>query len=92
MNELSGNVYENKGPLLKTWTQSGNVIENTCSYTLKAGMLLKRKGVSASATPSSARRAARAQGIAADHFFAGGKSRRCFRTSPASGAAGESCK
>jgi hypothetical protein len=42
--------------------------------------------------PSPGLRAAPAQGIAADHLFGGGKSRRCFRTSPASGAAGESCK
>ena len=29
LNELSGNVAQNKGPLWKTWAQSGNVYENT---------------------------------------------------------------
>jgi hypothetical protein len=30
VNELSGNVYENKGPLWKIGAQGGNVVENTC--------------------------------------------------------------
>jgi hypothetical protein len=45
VNELSGDVYENKGPLLKEWARSGNVAENKGSYALKAGMLLKTKEV-----------------------------------------------
>jgi hypothetical protein len=40
MKEQSGNVFENKGALWKKWWQGGNVVENTYSYTLKAGMLL----------------------------------------------------
>jgi len=28
MRELCGNLIENKGPLWKTWGQSGNVYEN----------------------------------------------------------------
>ena len=46
MNERRGNVYENKGPLWKTWGRSWNVYENKGTYLLKAGMLLKRKVVS----------------------------------------------
>ena len=46
MNELCGNVYENKGPLWKTRWQSGNVYENTGTYPSKAGMLLKTQIVS----------------------------------------------
>jgi hypothetical protein len=45
LNEQSGNVYENKGPLWKTRKQSGNVIENKHSYAQDPGMLLKRKGL-----------------------------------------------
>jgi len=41
--EQRGNVFENKGPLWKTWPRSGNVIENKGSYAAKAGMLLKIK-------------------------------------------------
>jgi hypothetical protein len=29
LTERSGNVYENKGPLWKTWGRSGNVYEKT---------------------------------------------------------------
>jgi hypothetical protein len=43
--ELSGDVYENKGPLWEKWARSANVIEKKGSYTLKAGMLLKREKV-----------------------------------------------
>jgi len=43
LKDQRGNVYENKGPLWKKWRQSGNVVENTDSYTLKAGMLLNIK-------------------------------------------------
>jgi hypothetical protein len=39
--ERRGNFYENKGPLWKTWGQSGNVYENKGSYPLKAGMYMK---------------------------------------------------
>jgi hypothetical protein len=41
MNERRGNVYENKGPLWKTWGQSWNVIENKGTCGLNPGMLLK---------------------------------------------------
>jgi hypothetical protein len=44
--EQRGNVYENKGLLWKMGEVSGNVIENTYSYTLEAGMLLKTNVVS----------------------------------------------
>jgi hypothetical protein len=44
MNELSGDVYENKGSAVHGRPQSGNVIENKGSYALKAGILLKRQG------------------------------------------------
>jgi hypothetical protein len=43
MKEQSGNVIENKGALWKKWGRSGNVVENTYSYTPKAGMLLNIK-------------------------------------------------
>jgi hypothetical protein len=46
LNEQRWNVYENKGPLWKTWGKSGNVIENKGSYASKAVMLLKSKVVS----------------------------------------------
>jgi hypothetical protein len=46
MNELCGNVYENKGSLLKEWRRSGNVIENKGTYGLKAGIVLKLQVVS----------------------------------------------
>jgi hypothetical protein len=46
MKELSGNVYENKGPAFSGPGQSGNVAENKGSYALKAGMLLILKVVS----------------------------------------------
>jgi hypothetical protein len=45
VNELSGDVYENKGPLWEKWARSGNVVEKEGSYTLKAGMLVKTKEV-----------------------------------------------
>ena len=32
MNEQRGNVYENKGPLWKTWRRSWNVVENKGTY------------------------------------------------------------
>jgi hypothetical protein len=32
VNELSGNVYENKGPAFSSLTSSGNVVENKDSY------------------------------------------------------------
>jgi hypothetical protein len=41
MNELPGNVYENKGPLWKAWRRSWNVIENKGTCGFKAGILLK---------------------------------------------------
>ena len=47
MNDQSGNLIENKGRLWKTQGLSGNVIENKGSYVLKAGMLLKIKGLDA---------------------------------------------
>jgi hypothetical protein len=43
--ERGANVYEKKGPALSSPAQGGNVIENKCSYALKAGMLVKRKVV-----------------------------------------------
>jgi hypothetical protein len=43
VNEQRGNVYEKKGPLWKKWGRSGNVVENKCTYQLKAGMYLKAK-------------------------------------------------
>jgi hypothetical protein len=45
LNELSGDVYENKGSAFHRPGQSANVVENTGSYALKAGMSLKRKEV-----------------------------------------------
>jgi hypothetical protein len=45
LNEQCGNVYENKGPALRIAERSGNPIENTGTYSLKAGTLLKRKGL-----------------------------------------------
>ena len=45
LKEQCANVIENKGPGLEDRRGSGNVIENTASYALKAVMLLKRKGV-----------------------------------------------
>jgi hypothetical protein len=44
--ERSRNVYENKGSAFHRPRQSGNVIENTDSYALKAGMSLKLQVVS----------------------------------------------
>jgi hypothetical protein len=46
MNELCGNVIENKGSRLNNGDRGGNIVENKCSYAQNAGMLLKRKGVS----------------------------------------------
>ena len=37
--ERTGNVYENKGPLWKTWERPGNVYENKGSYPFDPGML-----------------------------------------------------
>jgi hypothetical protein len=34
LNERTGNVYENKGSLWKTWEQSSNVIETKGTYLL----------------------------------------------------------
>jgi hypothetical protein len=45
MKERSGNVAENKGSRLDIRERCGNVIENKGSCALKAGMLLKRKGL-----------------------------------------------
>jgi hypothetical protein len=45
MKERRGNVYENKGSDLRIPVRNGNVLENKVSYTLNAGMLLKRKVV-----------------------------------------------
>jgi hypothetical protein len=45
LGERRGNVYENKGSVFRGREEGGNVIENTGSYALKAGMLLKRKDV-----------------------------------------------
>jgi len=45
LKDRSGDVIENKGSRLEDRRGSGNVIENTASYALKAVMLLKRKGV-----------------------------------------------
>ena len=41
LTERSGNVYENKGSLCKTWKRGGNVIENKGSYEFNPVMLLK---------------------------------------------------
>ena len=41
MNERCANVYENKGPAFSSPSQSWNVIENTYSYALGPGILLK---------------------------------------------------
>jgi hypothetical protein len=43
MNEQRRNLIENKGLLWKSWQRTGNVIENTGSYTPEPGMLLKTK-------------------------------------------------
>jgi len=45
VNELCGNVYENKGPAFSSAGRSGNVIEKKGSYAFKPGMLVKRKDV-----------------------------------------------
>ena len=45
MNEQSGNITENKGPLWKTRRKSGNVIEKKDSYAQDPGMLLITKEV-----------------------------------------------
>jgi hypothetical protein len=41
MNERRGNVYENKGPLWKTWGRSWNVLENKGAYGFNPAMSLK---------------------------------------------------
>jgi hypothetical protein len=41
----SGNVIENKGPAWKTPRQCRNVHENTGSWLLNPGMLMKRQGM-----------------------------------------------
>jgi hypothetical protein len=41
LNERSGNVYENKGPLWKTARRSWNVVENKGTYGYNPGMLLR---------------------------------------------------
>jgi hypothetical protein len=43
LNERTGNVFENKGALWKTWERSWNVHENTGTYPFNPGMLLKRQ-------------------------------------------------
>jgi hypothetical protein len=60
MNELSWNVYENKGPAFDTRGRSGNVKENKGGYALKAAILLKTQhltsvGPAAPATVSPSR-------------------------------------
>jgi hypothetical protein len=45
MNEQRGNVIENKGARLENREESGYVVENKCSYSQNAGMLLKRSVV-----------------------------------------------
>jgi hypothetical protein len=45
LNELCGNVIENKGSACSSPAQSGNIIENKYSYPQNAGMLLKIKEV-----------------------------------------------
>jgi len=42
MKEQYRNVYENKGPIFSGQGRSGDVAENKGSYSLKAGILLKR--------------------------------------------------
>jgi hypothetical protein len=46
LNELCGNVIENKGSACSSPAQSGNIIENKYSYARDPGMLLKRQLVS----------------------------------------------
>ena len=46
MKKQCGNVAENKGPLWESVAPGGNVRENTSSYALRAGMLLKKQEVS----------------------------------------------
>jgi hypothetical protein len=41
LQQLCGNLYENKGPLWKKWGESGNVYENKGSYAFKAGIYMK---------------------------------------------------
>ena len=43
LTERPGNVYENKGPLWKTWEGSWNVTENKGAYWFNPGMLQKAK-------------------------------------------------
>jgi hypothetical protein len=45
LNELCGNVIENKGSGSNTPKPVRHLIENTGSYALRAGILLKTKGV-----------------------------------------------
>ena len=45
IDELTGNVYENKGLLWKVRSRSGNVVDNKSSYVRKAGMFLKKQVV-----------------------------------------------
>ena len=47
LTERSGNVYENKGTVLKAWGRSGNVHENKGTYPVEPGMLLKTQVVNA---------------------------------------------
>jgi hypothetical protein len=51
LNEQYGNVYENKGSVFEGRGKNRNVIENKGSYTLMAGMLMKRKVVSQDFSP-----------------------------------------
>jgi hypothetical protein len=48
LNERTGNFYENKGPLWKTWERTGNVVENKGTYGPAAGILLKTQDLSLS--------------------------------------------
>jgi hypothetical protein len=41
MNDRSGKVYENKGPVFRSPGRSWNLIENKDGYALKPGILLK---------------------------------------------------
>ncbi len=44
LDELCGNVYENKGPAFHGREESGNVVENKDSYALKSGNVVEKKG------------------------------------------------
>jgi len=54
MKERRGNVYENKGSRLDNREQTGNIVENTCSYARNAGMLCapQRRGSPVGGSPT----------------------------------------